>query len=110
MKDLVALWLGYAQRNRHGAAVQQANGDVFGAQLCMARADVRTQAAELLAASPTPSVAAIEMHHRATALWQPNLPLIGYDTAAIAYTQARIWQDCARTIEPGLPEVQQKLE
>jgi len=110
MNELAALWLDYAQRNKHGAAVQQANGDVFGAQLCMARADVRTHAAELLVASATPAIAAMEMHRRATALWQPNLPLIGYDTAAIAYIQARIWQNCARTIEPGLPEVQPRLE
>ena len=106
---MVALWLDYAHRNKLNAAVLSATGDAFGAQLSMARADIRTKAAELLAASATPAAAAVEMHRRATALWQSDLPIIGYDAAAIAYTQARIWQNCARAIEPGLPEVQPKL-
>jgi hypothetical protein len=110
MTDLVARWLDYAQRNKHGAAVERASGDVFGAQLSTARADIRTKAAELLAASATPAAAAVEMHRRATALCQSDLPFIGYDAAAIVYTQARIWQNCAQAIEPGLPEVQPKLE
>jgi hypothetical protein len=109
MTDWVALWLDYAQRNKHGAAVHRASGDVFGAQLCMARADIRTKAAGLLAASATPADAAAEMHRRATALWQSDLPIIGFDAAAIAYTQARVWQNCAQAIEPALPEVQPKL-
>jgi hypothetical protein len=109
MTDLVALWLDYAHRNKLSASVRKSTGDTFGAQLCLARADVRTKAAELLAASATPEAAAEEMHRRATTLWQSELPLIGYDAAAIAYTQARIWQNCAQTIEPGLPEVQRKL-
>jgi hypothetical protein len=109
MTDLVAQWLDYAHRNKLNAAVQESTGDAFGARLCLARAEVRIKAAELLAASATPAVAAVEMHRRATALWQSDLPLIGYDAAAIAYTQARIWQNCAQTIEPGLPEVQPKL-
>jgi hypothetical protein len=53
------------------------------------------------------------MHRRAAALWQRDLPfapLTGFDQAAIDYTQARIWQDCAQSIEPGLPEVQPKLD
>jgi hypothetical protein len=109
MTDLVALWLDYAHRNKLSAALRNNVGDTFGAQLCLARADVRSQAAGLLAVSATPAAAALEMHRRATTLWQSDLPLIGYDAAAIAYTQARIWQHCARTIEPGLPEVQPKL-
>jgi hypothetical protein len=109
MSDLVARWLDYAHRNKLNAALQESTGDTFGAQLCLARAEVRTQAAELLAASATPAGAAVEMHRRATALWQSDLPLIGFDAAAIAYTQARIWQHCAQTIEPGLPDVQPKL-
>jgi hypothetical protein len=107
--DLVALWLDYAQRNKRQAAVDQGNGDMFGAELGMARAEIRAAAAELLAASATPEDAAKEMHRRASALWQSDLPLIGYDGAAIDYTKARIWQNCAQAIEPGLPEVQPKL-
>ena len=114
MTDWVALWRDYAHRNKLSAAVQQdVGGDAFGARLCLARAEVRTQAAELLAASATPAAAAVEMHRRAAALWQSDLPLVplaGFDEAAIAYTQARIWQDCAQSIEPGLPDVQPKLD
>jgi hypothetical protein len=109
MTDLVALWRDYAHRNKLSAALQESTGDTFGAQLSLARAEVRAQAAELLAASASAAAAAVEMHRRATTLWQSDLPLIGYDAAAIAYTQARIWQHCAHTIEPGLPDVQPKL-
>jgi hypothetical protein len=109
MTDWVALWLDYAHRNKLSAALQTSTGDTFGAQLCLARAEVRTQAAELLAASATPAAAALEMHRRAETLWQSELPIIGYDAAAIAYTKARIWQHCAQTIEPGLPDLQPKL-
>jgi len=111
--DWVALWLGYAYRNKLNAAVREGLCDAFGARLCLARAEVRTQAAELLAASATPAAAAVEMHRRAAALWQsdlPLVPLVEFDAAAIAYIQARIWQDCAQSIEPGLPEVQPKLD
>jgi hypothetical protein len=69
MADLVALWLDYAQRNKRQAAVEQNTGDVFGASLTMARAEIRTLAAKLLAASATPEEAAKEMHRRATTLW-----------------------------------------
>jgi hypothetical protein len=111
--DWVALWLGYAHRTKMSAVVQDGTGDAFGARLCLARAEVRTQAAALLAASATPAAAAAEMHRRAAALWQselPLVPLVEFDEAAIAYTQARIWQDCAQSIEPGLPQVQPKLD
>jgi len=113
MTDWVALWLDYTHRNMLNAAVQASTGDTFGARLCLARAEVRARAAELLAASATPAAAALEMHRRAGTLWQsdlPLVPLVGFDQAAIAYTQARIWQHCARSIEPGLPEVQPKLD
>jgi hypothetical protein len=109
MTDWVALWRDYAHRNKLNAALQTSTGDIFGARLCLARAEVRRRAAELLAASATPAAAAAEMHRRAATLWQSDLPLIGFDAAAIAYTQARIWQHCAQAIEPGLPDVQPKL-
>ena len=84
-------------------------GDTFGSALSLARAEVRALAAELLAASAMPEDAAKEMHRRATALWQRDLPLVGFDPAAVAYARARIWQDCARAIDPSLPEVQPRL-
>jgi hypothetical protein len=110
MTDLVALWLDYAQRNKWQAVVEQHTGDVFGASLSLARAEIRALAAALLAASATPQEAAVEMHRRATALWQSDLPLVGFDAAAIDYTKARIWQHCAQSIDPGLPDVQPRLD
>jgi hypothetical protein len=109
VSDLVALWLDYAERNKRQVAVDRANDDDFGAQLSLARAEVRATAAELLAASATPAEAAVEMHRRATTHWVRELPIIGFDTAAVAYTKARIWQDCARAIDPSLVEVQPLL-
>jgi hypothetical protein len=109
VSDLVARWLHYALCNKRNAAIQQAVGDMFGAALCLARAEVRAAAADLLAASATPAVAAVEMQRRATALGVRELPIIGFDSAAVEYTKARIWQDCARAIDPSLPEVQPRL-
>ena len=109
MTDLVALWSSYAVSNKWLAAVQQRSGDEFGATVSLARAEARAAAAELLTASATPEDAAVEMYRRATALWVRELPIIGFDLAAIEYTKARIWQDCAQAIDPSLPEVQPKL-
>lgn len=109
MSELVARWLHYALCNKRSAVIQQAIGDMFGAALCLARAEVRAAAAELLVACATPAVAAVEMQRRATALWVRELPIIGYDAAAVEYTKARIWQDCAWAIDPSLPEVQPRL-
>jgi hypothetical protein len=110
MTDLVALWLDYAQRNKLDAALRKIAGDAFGEALSLARADVRTNAAELLSASATAADAAKEMHRRAVTFWQRDLPLVGFDAAAIDYTKARIWQNCAQAIDPELPEIQPKLE
>lgn len=106
----MAVWHGYAGRNKLLAAAYRACGDVFGAELCLARATVRLAAAELLAACASPEDAAREMHRRATALWQRDLPFVGFDAAAVQYVQARIWQDCAHMIDPSLPQVQPRLE
>jgi hypothetical protein len=108
MTDLVALWLDYSRRNKLEAELRKTKGDVFGARLSTARAEVRAAAAELLAGGSTPAAAA-EMHRRATTLWVRELPIIGFDVAAIAYTKARIWQHCARVIDPSLTEVQPRL-
>jgi hypothetical protein len=108
--ELVALWMTYAQHSRLAARTQDTNGDTFGAQLSQARADIRQAAAELLVATPDPQQAAAEMHRRATALWELDLPFVGFDAAAVTYTKARVWQDCARTINPALSEVQARLE
>jgi hypothetical protein len=108
--ELVALWTTYAQHSRLAARTQDTSGDTFGAQLSQARADIRQAAAELLVATPDPHQAAAEMHRRATALWELDLPFVGFDAAAVTYTKARVWQACARTINPTLSEVQARLE
>lgn len=104
-----ARWLDYARRNRLNADIRAQAGDTFGAELSMARAEVRRAAAELLLASASVLAAAQEMHRRAIAHSCRDLPLIGFDAAALDYTRARSWQDCAWTIDPTLPEVQARL-
>ena len=104
-----ALWLDYAKRNRLNADIREQAGDTFGAKLSLARAEVRRAAAELLLAGMTVLEAAREMHRRAIAHSYRDLPLIGFDAAALDYTRARIWQDCAWAIDPTLPEVQARL-
>jgi len=104
-----ALWLDYAKRNRLNADVREKAGDSFGAELSLARAEVRRAAAELLLASGNVLAAAEEMQRRAIAHSYRDLPLIGFDAAALDYTRARIWQDCAWAIDPALPEVQARL-
>jgi hypothetical protein len=104
-----ALWLDYARCSRLNADVRVQAGDLFGAQLSQARAEVRRAAAQLLLTSETALAAAQEMHRRAIAHSYRDLPLIGFDAAALDYTRARIWQDCAWAIDPTLPEVQARL-
>lgn len=104
-----ALWLDYAKRNRLNADLREQAGDTFGARLSLARAEVRRAAAELLLAGLTLLEAAREMQRRAIAHSYRDLPLIGFDEAALDYTRARIWQDCAWAIDPTLPEVQPRL-
>lgn len=110
MDELIARWLRYALLNRSNALARRKAGDTFGARLSLARADVREQAAELLQHTTDPLLAAAIMHRTVRELWLPDLPLIGFDQAAIQYTRARVWQDCARTIDPALPVVQPKLD
>ena len=108
-RKLGAVWQRYARANADRARVCQLRGDEFGASLCTARAEIRSAAATLWAQSADARDAAREMHRRATALWQSDLPIVGFDAAAVRYTEARTWQDCARAIDPDLPEVQPLL-
>lgn len=110
VKELIARWLRYAVLNRSNALARSRTGDLFGARLSLARAEVREEAAELLRRGPDPLAAAAIMHRRARELWLSDLPLIGFDHAAVQYTRARVWQDCARTIDPNLPVVQPRLD
>ena len=106
---LVDQWRLFVRANRACAARREQDGDVFGASLAMARAEVRRQAADLLEISRDPMVVARQLHDRAAALWRHGLPLVGFDEAAMDYTRARAWQDCARAIDPSLPVVQPKF-
>jgi hypothetical protein len=107
---LISQWRVYANANKVRAEVLRKEGDFFGMELCLARGEVRQHAAELLRRmAGDPQYVAKEMHDSAKALWQHTLPLIGFDEAALKYTRARTWQDCARAIDPGLPVVQPKL-
>jgi hypothetical protein len=49
------------------------------------------------------------MHKNAGQLRQHHWPFVGFDQIAVKYTQARTWQDCAKAIDPSLPQVQPKL-
>jgi hypothetical protein len=104
--DLVQRWYTYAQWADHESTRMAKYGDKFGASLCAARGAVRKAAADLLRDTTDPLEAARLMHQRAMHLRQSDMPLIGFDTAAVRYTEARTWQDCARTLDPALPEVQ----
>ena len=107
---LIAQWRLYARANRAHANVDRANGDLFGAELSTARAGVRLAAAELLSKlRADPLTAARSMHRNACGLRQHHWPFGGFDQVAVKYTQARTWQDCARAIDPSLPEVQPRL-
>ncbi|HEX3784335.1 MAG TPA: hypothetical protein VHX38_32150 [Pseudonocardiaceae bacterium] len=108
--SLVAQWLRYATANKVSAEVRAKSGDLFGAELARTRGEVRRAAALLLQEMRAdPLGAAKVMHERAAAIWVRDLPLIGFDAAALTYTKARTWQDCARAIDPELPIVQQRL-
>jgi hypothetical protein len=108
---LIGQWQRYAKANRGHARAIQALGDLFGAELSLARGAVRLAAAELLAKSRTDPLAAAEaMHRTARELRQHHWPFADFDQVAVKYTQSRTWQDCARSIDPSLPEVQPKLD
>jgi hypothetical protein len=108
--SLIAQWRQYALANKAHAVNERRAGDDFGAELAIVRGAVRQAAAELLQQmADDPLAAAKEMHNRAKVLWQHALPLIGFDEAALKYTRARTWQDCALALDPSLPIVQPKL-
>lgn len=108
--SLIEQWRLYAKANRRVANENRAKGDQFGADLCLARGAVRLAAANMLEQHrDDPEAAAKEMHKNAQGLRQHHWPFVGFDEAAIRYTKARAWQDCAKAIDPSLPEVQPKL-
>jgi hypothetical protein len=111
VSSLIAQWLRYATANNVNAEARAKQGDLFGAELSRARGEVRKAAALLLQRMRgDPLGAAKLMHQQAAAIWIHDLPLIGFDAAALKYTRARTWQDCARAVDPDLPIVQKRLE
>lgn len=107
---LIAQWRRYAKANSARANADRMSGDLFGAELSVARGAVRSAAAEMLdRLRDDPVAAARDMHRNATELRQHHWPFGGFDQIAVKYTQARTWQDCARAVDPSLPEVQPKL-
>lgn len=108
--ELVERWRLYARRGHDEAAARHDTGDLFGARLSSARADVRSAGAELLRRTDDPAKAARIMHGTVRELWLTDLPLVGFDAAAVQYTRARTWQDCAHALDPSLPEIQPRLE
>ena len=110
VESLIEQWRLYAKASRAAADENRKRGDNFGAELCLARGAVRLAAADLLEQSKDdPMAAAKQMHKRVGELRQLHWPFVGFDEAALRYTQARTWQDCAKAIDPSLPEVQPKL-
>ncbi len=108
---LIAQWMRYSAADRIRAQTRAREGDLFGAELAVARGEVRKAAALLLQQlRDDPLGAARLMHREAAAIWVAYLPLIGFDPVALTYTRARTWQDCARTIDPSLPIVQKRLD
>ena len=105
VKELVRTWHAYAANSHNRAHVALTKGDEFGANLLLARAAVRENAAKLLL-SQEPAQAALLMMKQAAAHVVRHPPLIGYDAAATSYTSARSWQWCAHQIDPTLPEIQ----
>lgn len=107
---LIALWRQYARANRTRSELDERNGDLFGARLLRVRGEVRQAAAAVLEQfRHDPSAAARNMHQRARELRQHHWPFAAFDEVALRYTGARTWQDCARTLDPSLAEVQPKL-
>lgn len=105
VRALVERWRSWAAASRSLAAIDRRLGKDFDAALKLTRATARDAAAALLL-SQAPADAAAEMLGTANGLSVRTPPLIGYDRAAVEYTAARTWQDCAWSIDPSLPEVQ----
>lgn len=104
---LVAQWRGYATAEMHCAQADEQHGKTFSAALHATRAGVRDRAAHMLARATDLADAARQMMDEAVICSVPaDPPIIGYDRAALRYTQARTWQACAWAIDPELPAVQ----
>lgn len=107
VEALITQWRRYASANRCHAECEHRKGDVFAAELCWARGEVRQAAADMLTSlRADPMTAARNMHRNARELRQHHWPFADFDQTALKYTRARTWQDCAWALDPTLPEIQ----
>lgn len=107
---LAALWIEYAEHARTLVEQRRQAGDRIGAILAGVRGKVRRDAARMLDTSDDLAEIAKVMHTHAVRLRQRDMPLVEYDAACVAYTQARTWQACAREVDPSLPEIQPRWD
>lgn len=107
---VAARWRRWARWARDEAQRLTDQGDTFTAALVIARGAVRADAADLLCDAGDPAEAALAMHLTVRSVWLAEAPLIGYDAAAITYTEARTWQACARELDPALPTTQPRWD
>lgn len=108
VRQLVERWHGYATYDKTKAQQLHRAGDEFGASLREVGATIRLAAASLLAKTMPTEVAEIAgvMLANAKGCHVREAPLMGFDRAARDYTRARVWQACAREIDPTLDEIQ----
>lgn len=105
-EEVVQRWLRYAHSEEcHAQLVRRDGGQPFD-QLRQARARVRREAAQLLADAGDVTEAARTMLDHARRLRVAEPPLVGFDQAMLAYTQARTWQACALELLPDADPVQ----
>ncbi|WP_157183191.1 hypothetical protein [Sciscionella marina] len=104
--EVIARWRRYARSEEcHARLMREAREQPFD-QLRDTRAQVRRAAAELLAERQDIAEAARAMMARVQQLYILEPPLLGFDEAMIAYTQARTWQACALELAPDLKPIQ----
>lgn len=115
MVEVAERWRAYARSGRGRAILDRQKGDLFGAALHLARAEVREQAAKLLDDFASAPEAARTLIERAAELRQLHPPLWGgttpearlaFDARLCRYTACRTWQACAQELDPTVAEVQ----
>lgn len=103
---VIARWLRYARSEECHARLLRHEGEQPFDRLRDVRAQVRRAAAELLDGCADIEQAAQAMMRRVQHLTVREPPLLQFDEAMLAYTQARTWQACALELSPGLRPLQ----
>lgn len=109
--ELSTIFENWSLAAQGSALVRRRQGDGFGANLALIRAEVYEQAAVLVAAPGTAENAVTVMlkHARANSVGRSS-PLMNFDSTAAQYTRARAWQHCAMRIDPDVDEVQPRWD